>query len=118
MSEPFREATKKREHTSREQNVQMYTSHGLEMYRQFNTAGAQDTCQRMSGHNCRRVHGCQITKGPIDHTKEFGVYPNNNGTFKGFQEEEWHEHIEFWKNSLESMWWLNKKELSRDKQTR
>lgn len=62
----------------------MYISYGLEMYRQFNTVGVQDICQGMLGYNCRRVYGCQIIKGFIDYIKEFGVYFNNNGIFKGF----------------------------------
>lgn len=46
--------------------------------------------QGMSG----QVQGGQIIKGSLGHAKEFGLYPDNNGTITEFQEEEWHEHTE------------------------
>lgn len=46
--------------------------------------------QGMSG----QVQGGPIIKGSLGHAKEFGLYPDNNGTITEFQEEEWHEHTE------------------------
>lgn len=51
----------------------------------------------MSGHSYGQVQRTQIINGPVGHAKEFRLYPDKNGTIKGVQHEEQHEHIVFWK---------------------
>jgi len=76
-------------------------------------AGAESTCQGVSGHSYGQVQKTQIINGPVDHAKEFRLYPDKNGTIKGVQHKDSMSILSFGKISLASLCRLSRKELSR-----